>query len=87
MTIERLLENLRVVLEGVLAGGRRHVHFQETTETLIFRWLPKAKKIKKQDDKPIANLPTWPSALNTTKPGAKKTSGQPDRLSRRLACR
>jgi hypothetical protein len=37
MTIERLLENLRVFLEGVLAGGRRHVHFQETTETLIFR--------------------------------------------------
>ena len=24
------------------------------------------------------SLPTWPSALTTTKPGAKKTSGQPD---------
>jgi hypothetical protein len=24
-------------LRSVLAGGRRHVHFQETTETLMFR--------------------------------------------------
>ena len=26
------------------------------------------------------SLPTWPSALTTTKPGAKKISGQPDSL-------
>jgi hypothetical protein len=42
------------------------------------------KKIKKQDGTPIANtddpppLPTLPSALTKTKPGAKKISGQPD---------
>ena len=27
------------------------------------------------------SLLTWPSALMTTKPGAKRISGQPDRLS------
>jgi hypothetical protein len=44
------------------------------------------QKIKKQDGTPIANtddplsLPTWPSALTMTKPGAKKISGQLDLL-------
>ncbi|WP_420738188.1 hypothetical protein [Bradyrhizobium japonicum] len=44
-------------------------------------------KIKKQDGQPIAKTrmrispPTSPSASTTTKPGAKRISGRPDRLS------